>query len=215
MWSSRFVWCALLVCGCSSAATTDDLESIGAPRRGYAGDPPVTGGGSDARSGDGGAGSEVLDGVASCSGGIKDLSKVGAGDFRISFHIATTQTGWAALMNQRTACGYGVFWDLRQSGTGTLMFELDGSDESSYETLESKVAINDGKLHGAVVSRVRGNLAIEVDGAPAGQSASSSSLGDLAPLRVTDDICVGSDTNPPTARFAGMTLSDICIDRGS
>lgn len=230
MWSRRLALGVLLVGGCQAAATTGDLDSIEAPRRGSTADRATVdgGGGGPAGSADGGAvagevgggsgdGAAVESGISNaviCPGGTRDLSNVGAGDFRIAFRIATKQTGWAALMNQRTECAYGMFWDLRQSGSGTLMLELDGSGVNTYETLESTIAVNDGKSHEVLVARSSGTLAIEVDGAQAGLRASSAALSALPSLRVSDDICVGVDTNPPTAAFAGMTLSDLCISRG-
>ena len=156
---------------------------------------------------------EALPVVISCAGGTNDLSNLGAGNFIVSFHIVTTQRGWVALVNQRPTCSYGAFWDIRESATGKIAVEIDGSDPASYETLESTRAINDGAPHDVVVARVAGKLSIRIDGIAAGMSVSSSPLGPLPPLRLGSDVCGAADT-PPTLPFAGTTLSGLCIRRG-
>ena len=151
--------------------------------------------------------------VVTCPGGTVDLSSVGAGNFSVTFHIVTKQTPWVALLNQRDACTFSTFWDIRQSAAGTIFVEIDAGSEASYEKLESTRAINDGNPHDVAVARVAGMLTIRIDGVPAGQVASSSSLGVLSPLRVGNDVCVGA-SDPPTVPFTGMTLSGVCIKQG-
>jgi hypothetical protein len=146
-----------------------------------------------------------------CSGNTKDLSSLGTGDFTISFHIQTTQTGWVALLNQRSVCLYGMFWDIRQSGTGTIFVETD--DNAVYQSVESTIKINDGKPHDVGVARLAGTLTIVIDGAPSGQGPSSAALGSLPALRTGNDVCTAPGSNPLTAMFAGTTLSQVCITR--
>jgi hypothetical protein len=148
-----------------------------------------------------------------CPGETRDLSNVGTGDFRISFHIVTTQMGWAALLNQRSSCSLGLFWDIRQTAAGTILAETDGNTSASYQTAESTTKINDGKPHDILVARVAGSLIIRIDGPASGQGPSSAALGALPALKVGNDPC-GSASNPATAPFAGTTLSGICISRG-
>ena len=156
---------------------------------------------------------DALPVVISCAGGTDDLSNLGAGNFIMSFHIVTTQRGWVALVNQRPTCSYGAFWDIRQSATGTIVVEIDGNDQASYETVESTRAINDGKPHDVVVARLASKLGIRIDGIAAAMGVSWSPLGALPSLRLGSDVCGATDT-PPTLPFAGTTLSGLCIRRG-
>jgi len=147
-----------------------------------------------------------------CSGGTNDLSNVGPGNFEIAFQIVTTQQGLMALLNQRAVCTYAAFWAIRQSASGKVLIELDNASPASYESLESTRTINDGQPHDVVVARAGGKLTIRVDGAPAGQRASSTPLGLMPPLRVGDDVCTNAVKNPPTLPLNG-TLSAPCITR--
>jgi hypothetical protein len=159
------------------------------------------------------AGRASPDAGACLGGAARDLSNVGTGDFRISFHVVTTQMGWAALLNQRSTCFLGLFWDIRQTATGTILVETDANTNPSYQTVESTIKINDGQPHDVAVARVGGLLTIRIDGAAAGQGPSSGALGTLPAVKVGDDAC-GATSNPATAKFAGMTLSEVCITRG-
>jgi hypothetical protein len=151
--------------------------------------------------------------AAACPGATRDLSNVGTGDFRISFHVVTTQTGWAALLNQRSVCFFAVFWDIRQTDAGTLLVETDNNTSTSYQSVQSTIKINDGKPHDVTVARAAGTLTIRIDGAAAGQGPSSAALGAMPALRVGTDSC-GPTSDPATAAFAGATLSEVCMTRG-
>lgn len=150
--------------------------------------------------------------AGSCPGGTNDLSALGTGDFKISFRVVTTQTGWMALLNQRSVCSYSMFWDIRQSATGRVRVEIDDDSFMGYESLESTIPINDGKAHHVAIVRVAGKLTIRIDEIAAGEAASMTLLGALPALRVGDDICVGTVNNPVTVVFAG-SLTDVCITR--
>ena len=152
--------------------------------------------------------------AGTCPGGTNDLSDIGTGDFKISFRVVTTKSGWMALLNQRPICSFSTFWDVRQSGANRVRIELDDSSSVGYESQESTVAINDGKSHGVSIARVAGTLTIRIDGAAAGEGPSTTSLGSLAALRVGDDICASTVNDPVTATFSG-TLTDVCITRGN
>jgi hypothetical protein len=164
-----------------------------------------------------GAGDAAPD-AAACVNGIKDLSNIGTGNFQISFRVATTQIGWVALVNQRSTCYFGVFWDIRMCGAGgacpngALSVETDDKTSAgpAYQSVHSTVTINDGNPHDVVVARVSGVLTIQIDGALSGMGASSASLGAMPALRIGTDVC-GAGSSPPTAAFAGTTLSDPCI----
>ena len=156
---------------------------------------------------------DALPDANACVGGTRDLSNVGTGDFRISFHIETTETGWVALLNQRPTCYIDVFWDIRQTASGTILAETDNKTNASYQTVQSTLRINDGKPHDVAVTRIAGTMSIHIDGVLSGQGPSSASLGPLPALRVGTDVC-GAASNPPTAPFAGTTLSEVCLTRG-
>jgi len=201
--------------GRANTLSSNEGDGGQTPRDAAAGSAEPDGGASVMETGGALASLAGADGqVVACSGGTEDLSNVGPGDFQIAFQVATTQLGWAALLNQRALCQYGVFWDVRQTGNGTILFEIDGGDANRYESLESTLAINDGAPHDVVVFRVSSTLTIQIDGAPVGQRASSSAVDALPSLRVTEDVCDGVVANPPTAPFAGTALSNICIHRG-
>lgn len=133
-----------------------------------------------------------------------DLKQTGSGDFNISFHVVTKQTGLVALLNQRSFCSRGVFWDVRQSVTGVLIIEVD--DGTAYLDLKSTVPINDGRPHDVVIARVAGELTIWTDGVATGHGSSKASLGALPPLRVGSDVCAST-----TAPFEGTVLMVACI----
>lgn len=141
--------------------------------------------------------------AAACVNGTRDLSNVGTGNFRISFRVETTQTGWVALLNQRSTCYFGVFWDIRQAADGTLDVETDGGTSANYQVVRSTARINDGNPHDIEVARVSGVLTIKIDGTPSGMGASSAFLGALAPLKVGTNVCNGPPNNPPTAALPG------------
>jgi hypothetical protein len=155
------------------------------------------------------------DGSASCSNAVTDLSNIGTGDFHVSFRIQTSQTGWVALLDQRSACTSGQFWDIRLCApdtqkrcavAGSVLIETSSTGE--YTFLDSKVAINDGLWHDVAVARASGVLTIAVDGAIAGGSApSKANFASLPAKLVGNDACVGHDG---TNALKG-TLSDLCI----
>jgi hypothetical protein len=134
-----------------------------------------------------------------------DLSNIGTGDFHIAFDLRTTQSGLAALLNQRAACSPGKYWDLRFS-SGQIEIETD--DVASYTNLVSTGPdLNDGAPHSVVVARVSGTLTITVDGVDSGSTAAGASFGALPALASGVDVCDGNDG---TVAFQG-TLSSVCV----
>jgi hypothetical protein len=163
--------------------------------------------GSDARSDGPTASDAAPEGGPSCTG---DLSNIGTGDFRIAFSLSSTLASSAAILNQRSVCGHGVFWDVRLGGTNGSAIRVETDDGTNYTDLNSVgTAVNDGKTHNVVVTRVAGTLAIAIDGAASGSSASNSALGQLALLVTGTDVCVGQ---LGCVAFAG-TLSNVCVGR--
>jgi hypothetical protein len=134
-----------------------------------------------------------------------DLSNIGTGAFHVSLTVRTTQSGRAALLNQRAACTSGTYWDLRFS-SGKLEIETD--DHSSYtDLLSTGPDLNDGATHDVVVARVGGELTITIDGVASGSSGSAASFGALPALASGVDVCDGNDG---TSAFEG-TLSSVCV----
>jgi len=170
---------------------------------------------------------EASDGAAdamrdaeTCANGVSSLSNIGTQDFHISFRILTTQVGWVALLNQRSVCTTGYFWDIRQCTTGkdgcpaegAISVETDNNDNASYQIFNAKGPINDGKAHEVVVARTTGMLTIQIDGNTlSGAIASVASFGAMMPaLQVGKDVCIGAPHGDPTVALTG-TLSDLCI----
>jgi len=177
-------------------------------------------GGTEDAPSDGGVSSpDAAPDAGACVKGIKDFSNIGTGNFHVSFRVATTQTGWVALVNQRSTCYFGVFWDIRLCGAGgscpqgAIYIETDDktSAGATYQSVHSAAVVNDGKAHDVAVARVSGVIAIQIDGAPSGTGPSSASLGAMPALRIGTDVCDGPGNSPSTAAFAGMMLSDVCL----
>jgi hypothetical protein len=206
--------------GAAGGPSTAGSGGVAGGASGAAGSPP------DARpedarpaggDGSGGAADTAHD-AAPCVNGVTDLSNIGTGDFHISFRVATTQTGWVALLNQRSTCYFGMYWDISQCGAGVacpegaLIVQTDDTPTSSatYQTVHSTATINDGNLHDVEVARVSGVLTIQIDGAVSGTGPSAASLGAMPALRIGTSVC-GAANSPPFAAFAGTMLSDVCI----
>jgi hypothetical protein len=150
-----------------------------------------------------------------CTG---DLSDIGTGDFHISLTLTTTQQGWAALVNQRSSCGGGMFWDVRIN-SGQLVVETDdgvfgpeASSEGPRATLAPDVVVNDGKPHCIRIERVAEMLSIAVDGVVAGSASSVSSFAKLPPLATGTDPCDCADEGcvPPEGAFLGA-IAELCV----
>ena len=174
------------------------------------------------------AGREASDGTAdamrdaaTCANGISSLSNIGTQDFHISFRITTNQSGWVALVNQRSVCYFGFFWDIRlctpgRAGdscpaAGTLSLETDNNDVASFQAIYGKGSVNDGKTHDVVVARTAGMLTTQIDGTRSGPTPSLASFGaTMPPVQVGKDVCIGAPNGDPTVALTG-TLSDLCI----
>jgi hypothetical protein len=158
--------------------------------------------------------SVLPDGSASCPNGVVDLSNVGAGDFTVSFSVATMQTGYVALVSQRSACTGGTFWDIRLcvpdaqkrcTVAGSVLVETSSPGEYSF--LDSKVAVNDGKVHDVTVARASGVMTLRIDGNLSGSASSKAAFSSLPALQTSTGACVGHDA---TVALTG-TLSSVCI----
>jgi hypothetical protein len=169
-------------------------------------------GGSDAQD-DAGA----TDADADAPACTDDLSSLDEGDFRISFVLTTSTQYKVALLNQRDVCGRGNFWDVRLGSTavpGSISIQTD--DGAYYTEISTVRTVNDGFPHPVVVTRTKGDLAIELDGAPAQlkvtQIDPASWLGPhLPPLQRGIDVCEGVDGTQPLNGVG--TLSNVCISR--
>jgi len=159
---------------------------------------------------DAGIADAAADAPSTCTG---DLSGIGAGDFRISFTLQTTQQdGSFALLNQRSACSAGDFWDIRIQN-GTLVVETDALTDAAPDDaqLYGCATINDGKARAVVVQRAGGLLSAYVDGGLDNTSVpSTASFGALVARSTGTDSCVGVDG---TTAFDGTrgSITNVCV----
>jgi hypothetical protein len=145
--------------------------------------------------------------AAVCRG---DLSNIGTADFHISFSVTTTQSGVAALVNQRATCTLSDFWDVRLSSNGALDVETVDATQGANGTGLKRVGsrINDGVPHKVLLQRTSGTLTVYLDGTPAASAPSLTSFRQLAPLRIGTDVCtVAIDGTKPLIG----TVSDVCV----
>jgi hypothetical protein len=145
-------------------------------------------------------GGESGDARADASMCKNDLSNVGTADFHISFTLRTKQTGQAAVVNQRPACGFAMFWDITLDDQGRVLAETDDYSPTggsmAYASVTSTVAVNDGRPHAIVVQRVAQVLTVKIDGAASGSTPVASNLHLLPALQEGVDACdVGSCSN--------------------
>ncbi|HEV3189718.1 MAG TPA: hypothetical protein VGY54_04430 [Polyangiaceae bacterium] len=147
----------------------------------------------------------------------QDLSGTATRDFSISFTLQTTQpSSNIALLNQRRECNVGEFWDIRLYNQ-ILYVEISDvaqggiviTGPSPGDSANMAVALNDGKPHDIVVSRVAGEASLTVDGALAGSSSSFQSFGKGLPaLKVGRDVCEGFNGTVPLVQG---TIGNICV----
>jgi len=150
--------------------------------------------------------------ASACTG---NLSNIGTANFHISLTLTATQQGMVAVVNQRGACGGGMYWDLRLN-SGRLMFETDDGmlepdgaySESPRTTFIPNNLVNDGNPHCILIERVAEVVSISIDGTLAGSTSSVSSFGVLPSLATGTDPCEG--TEDMTMAFTG-TVSGLCI----
>jgi len=139
-----------------------------------------------------------------------DLSNIGTADFHVSFSVTTTQNGLAALVNQRAACAYSDFWDVRLATNGGLDVETDDATQGPNGTGLPKVgpSIRDGVPHKVMLRRTSETLTVYVDGAASASAISRTSFGQLAPVRIGSDVCtLAIDGTMPLMG----TVSDLCV----
>ena len=159
-------------------------------------------------------GAESGDAQADASMCKNDLSNVGTADFHISFTLRTRQTGQAAVVNQRPACGYAMFWDVTLDDQGRVFAETDDysppSGSMTYASVTSTVAVNDGRSHAIVVQRVAEVLTVKIDGVGSGSTPAASNLRQLPALQEGVDACdVGSCSNCVRQALVG-SITNFC-----
>ena len=172
---------------------------------------------SDAATGDSLAHESGASEGGDANGCPQDLSGTTIRDFSITFRMQTTQpSSNIALLNQRSLCDVGEFWDIRLYNH-VLYVEI--SDRPAGRTVitgpgpgdsaSAPGALNDGNSHDIEVRRVMGEARLTVDGALAGSSPSFQSFGSgLPPLKVGRDVCEG--VNGTVALVQG-TIDNICV----
>ncbi len=181
-------------------------------------DSPVADADADAALGDApmrdAPGGESGDAQADASMCKNDLSNVRTADFHISFTMRTKQTGQAAVVNQRPACGFAMFWDITLDDQGRVLAETDDASPTSgsmaYASVTSTVAVNDDRPHAIVVQRVAQVLTVKIDGAASGSTPSASDLHQLPPFQEGVDACdVGSCSNCVRQALVG-SITNFC-----
>jgi hypothetical protein len=132
-----------------------------------------------------------------------DLSNIGTGDFTISLRMTTAQSGRQAVVNQRSVCNSGDFWEVEVTTANELQLETDGT---SHVLVNPTPTVSDGKPHDVVIKRVAQQVTITIDGtvAPGGTAPCTSAFGALAALRITTSVCSGE------APFVG-SITNVCI----
>jgi hypothetical protein len=192
--------------GAAPSDTIDAADSTVEER--VANDAAEQGALSDAATVDGAQGEfGAIDATQEAPGCTRDLSNIGTNDFDISFKVTSVQDGLVALVNQRASCGPSAFWDVRMS-SGFIFAEVDSILD--YNTVTSTgTRVNDGLAHRVSVRRSAETLTVYVDGLASGSTSASESLGQLAPVVMDTDVCVGVGVNA-TVVFVG-TLANLCI----
>jgi len=137
-----------------------------------------------------------------------DLSNVGTRDFRISFSLTTSQGSLSALVNQRSNCGHGMFWDIRLS-SGALEIETDDGQNYMQFTTSGR-AVNNGQPHAVLVRRTSGLVTVQIDGAAVGSGVSQASFARLPPVVSGMDPCQVGPLKDNTVAFKG-TLTNLCV----
>jgi hypothetical protein len=137
---------------------------------------------------------------------LQDLSNIGMADFHVSLSVATTESGWVALANQRSLCGPSVFWDIRVDDGGLVVVETD--DVTNYGAVWSPgPRVNDGRPHDVLAVRKARVLSVIVDDAGSTTFPSWASFGKLPPVAVGTDVCVPQDG---TQALNG-TIANLCV----
>lgn len=143
-----------------------------------------------------------------CGWSSNDLSGIGTGDFTISFTMQSTATSGSerAIINQRSVCSGGAFWDLRISSAGYLFIETD--DGSNDLQLTPTVQLNDSQQHTIMVQRSSQVLTGYVNGTAvtAGLSLANWS-GQLQALQTGSGVCDGTNS--------ALTVGSVCINPGA
>ncbi|HEV3188876.1 MAG TPA: laminin G domain-containing protein, partial [Polyangiaceae bacterium] len=139
---------------------------------------------------------------------VGDLSNIGTRDFRISFSVTTSQGSQSALVNQRSTCSFGMFWDIRLEN-GALFIETDDGQNYMQFTTSGR-AVNDGQPHAVLVRRTSASVTAQIDGAAVGTGVSRASFGRLPAVVSGMDPCQVGPMKDNTVAFTG-TLTNLCV----
>jgi hypothetical protein len=143
------------------------------------------------------------DDATACS---QDLSYAYKGPFTISFTIKTLQTdAQIALVNQRTECSVGMFWDVRLVD-GFVYVELSDFPSGRTPLVSSGPTLNDGNPHEVAVRRRAGVAELSVDAIVSASAMAPQSFEQLPPLQFGTDVCETDGTAP----LHGL-LTNLCV----
>jgi hypothetical protein len=137
---------------------------------------------------------------------VGDLSNIGTADFHISLTVTTTQVTDSALVNQRTSCSFGLFWDIRVVKGSLLIETCDAASNYTAVTTHGPL-VNNGKPHRVIVKRVAQWVTAYIDGVASGTANSKSSFGQLPPVSSKDPCETTAPFSPFSGSIANLTVT--------
>jgi hypothetical protein len=142
-----------------------------------------------------------FDGVDDAATFGTTLGDFGTADFSLEFWMSTTSTRLEGLINKRSVCGNGSFFDIRLSG-GRLKVELNQSG-SNVNSFNSAQTINDGSWHHVVLTRQAKTVQLYIDGSldTAKSTAGTTNISNGVAFSMAQHVCIGVD---PTQRLTGL-----------
>jgi len=150
--------------------------------------------------------SDAFDGAPNSSVFVGSLSNIGTADFRISLTFTTTQKADTALVNQRTYCDFGAFWDIRVVKGSLLVETCDAVFNYAAITTRGPL-VNDGKPHRVIVQRAAQKMIAYIDGTASGTADSKSSFGELPPVSSNDPCETTGQVSPFLGSIANLSVT--------
>jgi hypothetical protein len=150
--------------------------------------------------------SGAFDATPDGSAFVGSLSHIGTADFHISFTFTTTQIADTALVNQRTYCTFGLFWDIRVVKGALLIETCDGYFNYTAITTRGPL-VNDKKPHRVIVQRVAQKIIAYIDGVASGTADSKSAFDELPPVSSKDPCETVDQLNPFLGSIANLSVT--------
>jgi len=150
--------------------------------------------------------SGAFDATPDSSAFVGSLSNIGTANFHISFTFTTTQMADTALVNQRTYCDFGAFWDIRVV-KGSLFIETCDAIFNYAAITTRGPLVNDKKPHRVVVQRVAQKIIAYIDGVASGAADSKSAFGELPPVSSKDPCETVGQLSPFLGSIANLSVT--------